>query len=140
VLPTGATADGTAAALGADAWFLVLAGRLPADVAGTTADAIASDLLTPVLIGERACAVATFTVTDPAMLPAVELAWVAWTLDGPTEAGATVTVSPEGVVQVVSCDPGAAVTTITRPEAAAELVARQEARLVAAAAVSPGSS
>jgi hypothetical protein len=138
VLPTGATADGTAAALGADAWFLVLAGRLPADVAGTTVDAIASDLLTPVRIGERACAVATFTVTDPAALPAVELAWVAWTLDGPAEADATVSVSPEGVVQVVSCDPGPAATTIVRPEAAGDLVARQEARLVAPAAVPGG--
>ena len=53
---------------------------------------------------------------------------------------ATVSVSPTGVVQVEACDPGAAEAVGGRTQAPVELVARQEARLVAASEVSPGSS
>lgn len=128
---SGDVVDGDAAALGSDAWFLVFASFLDGGVANQAADAIGSDLMIPTARGESSCVVATFTIADPALDGLLRLALGGWVNGAPLTAGASTSTLADGTHQLSVCDPGDSTVVVFRPTAAAELVERQAARLVA---------
>jgi hypothetical protein len=125
---SGEEVDGTADAIGADAWHLVFASLLDGALADDVATALGADLLIPTARGESACFTATFTAASPESDPLVGVALRAWAQAMPPQAGATAVASGDGTHQLSACDPGAEATNSLRASAPAELVARQAAR------------
>jgi hypothetical protein len=118
-----AAEDATGDSLGALTWFAVLAGRIDTAQAWAAVAAWADDTTEVFQEGEQVCVrseIVTRAGADSLLLAA---SLQQWAQAGPAEAGATVEVDGDGVITVLSCDPGSGAATLTRPAVAATAVA-----------------
>ena len=116
-------------------WYLVFAGYLDSRTAYRASEAVVESAISMADRAGTACVYATFAGGGVEGTATVRAALEAWSAAAPVEFAASVSVLPDGTLQMVSCDPGAGFENASRLGVARELVAWRSAELATIDAV-----
>ncbi len=116
-------------------WYLVFAGYLDSRTAYQASEAVVESAISMADRAGTACVYATFAGGGVEGTATLRSALEAWSAAAPVEFGASVSVLPDGTLQMVSCDPGAGFENASRLGVARELVVWRSAELATIDAV-----
>ncbi len=125
----GDTPVGPAVVTDRSFWYLSFAGHVDAQTAYRMSAQLRGAGLQMVGGATGTCAVATFATVDAATNSVLQADLGGWVAAAAPELGATVTVLPDGNVQLRSCDPAGAFASNIRFGAARELIAWRSVEL-----------
>ncbi len=110
-------------------WYLVFAGYLDAPTSFAASEAVIENALTVVERSGTTCAYATFSGGDSEQTATLRSAVESWVAAVPAEFTSSFSVTPDGMLQMSSCDPGTQVTGTNRLGVARELIGWRSAEI-----------